>query len=187
LCPADHDPRGLFVRALPADRLSLYPAAARSRSELGSWRAGPSVALEANVPRNTPRGFQLIRAAIADIKDLGELAKLRALAREQWGDDPQHAELEALLDKRAAEVAGAPGTQLPLPLATIPAADPMERMMDQIASADSPAEVDWLWKRAHADFAGHPRLAALERAVEGKRLALGRREQPQEHERRGEV
>ena len=55
-------------------------------------RAGPSVALNANVPRNTPRGFQLIRAAIADLEDLGELAKLRDLAREQWGDDPQHAD-----------------------------------------------------------------------------------------------
>ena len=76
--------------------------------------------------RNTPRGFQLIRAAIADIEDLGELAKLRDLAREQWGDDPQHAELEALLDRRAAEVSGEAGTQIPLPFATIPAADPVK-------------------------------------------------------------
>lgn len=138
-------------------------------------RPGPSVALNANVPRNTPRGFQLIRAAIADIEDLGELAKLRDLAREQWGDDPQHAELEALLDRRTAEVAGAAGTQIPLPLATIPAADPVERMMDQVASADSTAEVDWLWKRVQAEFADHPRLTALERALEGRRLALARR------------
>jgi len=31
----------------------------------------------------------LHRAAIADLADLGELAKLRDFAREQWGEDPE--------------------------------------------------------------------------------------------------
>lgn len=65
---------------------------------------------------HTPRGFDLIRTAIATLDDVGELEKLRALAREQWGDDPRLAELEALIDQRVAEVAGAPGAQLPLPI-----------------------------------------------------------------------
>lgn len=66
--------------------------------------------------RHTPRGFELIRSAIATVDDLGELTKLRALAREQWGDDPRHAELEALIERRAVEITGAAGAQLPLPI-----------------------------------------------------------------------
>jgi hypothetical protein len=49
--------------------------------------------------RHTPRGIQLIRAAVADLEDLGELAKL-----------------EALLGRRAAEFGARPGAQLPLAL-----------------------------------------------------------------------
>lgn len=55
--------------------------------------------------RNTPRGFDLIRSAIPDLEDLAELAKLRALAKEQWGEDPRHTEVEAPLDRREAELA----------------------------------------------------------------------------------
>ena len=66
---------------------------------------------------HTPRGIQFIRAAIADLQDLGELAKLREFARDQWGEDPElYSELEALLDHRQAEIEGRPGTQIPLPL-----------------------------------------------------------------------
>ena len=65
----------------------------------------------------TPRGVQLIRTAIARVEDLGELARLRAFTREQWGDDPEfYLELEALLDHRQAELERSPGSQLPLPL-----------------------------------------------------------------------
>jgi hypothetical protein len=53
----------------------------------------------------TRRGFQLMRDAILAVDDAGELEKLRALALDQWGGDPFHAELEALLDRRAAEIA----------------------------------------------------------------------------------
>ena len=59
----------------------------------------------------------LHRAAIADLADLGELAKLRDFAREQWGEDPEfYPELEALLDHRQAELEERPGTQIGLPL-----------------------------------------------------------------------
>ena len=65
----------------------------------------------------TPRGFQFIRAAIAQLDDLGELAKLRDVAREQWGDDPElYPELETLLEHRQAELEERPGTQISLPL-----------------------------------------------------------------------
>ena len=65
----------------------------------------------------TPRGFEFLRAAIAQVVELGELAKLRAVAREQWGDDPEfYPQLEALLDHRQAELEERPGTQIPLPL-----------------------------------------------------------------------
>jgi hypothetical protein len=127
------------------------------------------------MPRDTPRGFQLIRTAIADVDDVVELTKLRDLAREQWGEDPRHSELEALLDARAGELAGTPGTQIPLPLATIPVADPAERMMDEIAAAESVAEVEWLRKRARRDFAGHARMGDIEIAADGRLLALARR------------
>ena len=64
-----------------------------------------------------PRGIQFIHAAIADIADLREVARLREFAREQWGDDPEfYPELEALLDHRQAELEERPGTQIPLPL-----------------------------------------------------------------------
>src|SRR5215213_9753506 len=53
----------------------------------------------------TRRGFQLMRDAILAVDDAGELERLRALAFDQWGGDPFHAELEALLDRRAAEIA----------------------------------------------------------------------------------
>jgi len=52
----------------------------------------------------TRRGFQLMQAAILAANDVGELEKLRSLALDQWGGDPFHAELEALLDRRAAEI-----------------------------------------------------------------------------------
>ena len=66
---------------------------------------------------DTPRGIQFIRAAIARVADVGELARLREFAREQWADDPEfYVELEALLDHREAELEGRPGSQLPLPL-----------------------------------------------------------------------
>ena len=66
---------------------------------------------------NTPRGFHFVRAAIAGLTDVGELGKLRAFVREQWGDDLEVcAQLEALLDQREAELEGRVGTQLPLPL-----------------------------------------------------------------------
>ena len=69
------------------------------------------------MPNHTPRGIQFIRVAIADLEDLGELAKLRDFAREQWGDDAEiYTDLEALIDHRQAELEGRPGTQLPLPL-----------------------------------------------------------------------
>ena len=63
-----------------------------------------------------PRGLQFIRAAIAIVRDLDELEKLRAFAREQWGHDPLHAELEGRLDQRQAELEGRPGAQIWLPL-----------------------------------------------------------------------
>ena len=66
---------------------------------------------------NPPRGFEFLRAAIAGVTDLGELERLRAFAREQWGDDLLYApELEALFDRRQAEIEARPWTQLPLPL-----------------------------------------------------------------------
>ncbi len=66
---------------------------------------------------NAPRGFQFVRAAIAGVRDLRELATLHAFAREQWGDDPVYAsELEALFNQRQAEIERRPATQLPLPL-----------------------------------------------------------------------
>lgn len=68
------------------------------------------------MPHDMPRGFQFIRAAIADVEDLGELAKLREFAREQWRGDSLYPELEALLDQREAEIACRPGTQIRLPL-----------------------------------------------------------------------
>ena len=66
---------------------------------------------------NRPRGFQFIHAAVAAIRDVGELEKLRVFARDAWGDDPVYAaELEALFDRREAEIEGRLGAQLPLPL-----------------------------------------------------------------------
>jgi hypothetical protein len=66
---------------------------------------------------NTPRGAEFIRAAIAGIEDLGELARLREFAREQWADDDAlWAELEAMFERREAEIEARPWTQLPLPL-----------------------------------------------------------------------
>lgn len=125
--------------------------------------------------RDTPRGFQLIRRAITDVDRLAELEKLRALAREQWRDDPRLAELEALLDKRAAELRGDEGPQIPLELALpMILRDAYERMMDEIAAADSVAEVEWLRKQIRWDFSGHPRLADLEAALEARMLALRR-------------
>lgn len=66
--------------------------------------------------RNTPRGVQFIRAAIATTGDVGELARLRDLAREQWDGDPLLEGLEALIGERQAEIEGRPGTQIALPL-----------------------------------------------------------------------
>ena len=66
---------------------------------------------------NEPRAFQFIRAAVAGLRDVDELNRLRAFAREQWGQDPVYAdELETLFDRRLAELEGKLGTQLPLPL-----------------------------------------------------------------------
>ena len=68
------------------------------------------------VSESVPRGLQFIRAAIAIVRDLDELAKLREFAREQWGHDPVYAELEERLGRRRAEIEGRPDIQIPLPL-----------------------------------------------------------------------
>ena len=66
--------------------------------------------------RNTPRAFALTREAIAIAATLESVAQLRAMAREQWADDDRLWELEALLDKRADQLLGKSGTQIPLDL-----------------------------------------------------------------------
>jgi len=65
------------------------------------------------------RPLQLLCAAIAAVESVHELDKLRDLAREQWSDHVPYADIEALLEHRAAQLEGRAATQLALLLGPV--------------------------------------------------------------------
>ena len=124
------------------------------------------------MPFNNPRTYDFLLEGIAWSHTDQELDRLEVFARAHFKGVALQEIATAIARQRLLNTSRRRPADVAAPVHQFP--DPLERMMDEIAAASSVAEVDYLTREVDALFAGHPRRAELDQALDGRRRLLAR-------------